>query len=104
MKTIYTYFKNSNTGEIVMQQKFIETPIKFPIHYYVLNEKGKNESIEDFDPTGFVEISKKKYDREVRKRSKISDVTGLPECPDCEKTRNNSFSTHCKSCGLPVVY
>jgi HD domain-containing protein len=29
---------------------------------------------------------------------------GLGNLPCCEKTRNNTFSSHCKTCGKPIVF
>jgi len=62
MKTIYKYWKNSNTGDVIMSQEFTETNIDFPINYY-----RNNESINTPDLTGYVEISEKKYRRIKRK-------------------------------------
>lgn len=62
MKTIYKYWKNSNTGDVIMSQEFTETSIDFPINYY-----RNNKSIDTPDLTGYVEISEKKYRRIKRK-------------------------------------
>ena len=67
MKTEYKYYKNSNTGEIVMEQSFHhDTRIEFPTNYY--NIVPSNEGKEEFDLTGFVEISEKTYQRERKKK------------------------------------
>ncbi len=62
MKTIYTYFKSSNTGELIMRQRFTETVIQFPDFYYDKNKKP----IESPNLTGFVEITEKKFNRESK--------------------------------------
>lgn len=62
MITIYKFYKNSNTGDVIMSQEFTETSIDFPINYYRFNE-----SIDIPDLTGYVEISEKKYNRIKRK-------------------------------------
>ena len=67
MKTILTYYKNSNTGQLVMQQQFSEIPFKSPDYFYDENKK----SIAHPDLTGFVKISEKKFNRESKKLSKI---------------------------------
>jgi hypothetical protein len=59
MKTVYKFYKNSNTGELVKTQEFTETSIKgIPIYFYNTEGKciGKNLSLE-----GFVEIKEKKF-------------------------------------------
>ena len=63
MKTTLTYYKNSNTGQLIMKQSFSETKIKFPDYYYDKNRKR----IDAPDLTGFVEISEKKFNRESKK-------------------------------------
>jgi len=62
MVTTYKYFKNSNTGDILMSQEFTEISFYCPIYYY-----RNNKQIDTPDLTGYVEISKKKYDRIKRK-------------------------------------
>lgn len=64
MKHNYEYLKNSNTGEIIKKYFATETRIDFPVTYYDINGR----EIEDFDPTGFVNVSEKTYIRERRKR------------------------------------
>jgi hypothetical protein len=57
MKTIYTYWKNSNTNDIICQQEFTDTQITgIPIYYY-----RNHKEIEKPDLTGYVKISEKKY-------------------------------------------
>jgi len=65
MKTIYKYYKNSNTGEVMKSQEFTETRITgIPIYFYALDGSRIGE---DLDTTGFVEISEKKWKRLRRK-------------------------------------
>lgn len=64
MRTIYTYFKNSNTNDLIERQKFIETRIIFPTNYY-----RNRQRINTPDLTGYVIISEKKYDRLIRKQT-----------------------------------
>jgi hypothetical protein len=60
MKTEYTFFKNSNTGELIFRQRFLETNItNIPDYFYDKNRK----SIDRQDLNGFVEISERKFDR-----------------------------------------
>ena len=63
MKTVYTYYKNSNTGDVIKSQEFTETKIKFPVYYY-----RNKQPIDTPDLTGYVKISEKKYNRLVRKQ------------------------------------
>ena len=59
MRTIYKFYKNSNTGELVKTQQFIETGITgIPVYFYNTEGKcvGKNLTLE-----GFVEIKEKKF-------------------------------------------
>ena len=57
MTVIYTYWKNSNTADIIKRQEFTDTPIKgIPLYYY---RDGKH--IKKPDLTGYVEIKEKKY-------------------------------------------
>ncbi len=69
MEIIYTYYKNSNTGEIIMKQQFRNTSLKLPDYFYDWNKK----SIDTPDLTGFVEISEKKFNKE----SKLKEKQGL---------------------------
>lgn len=62
MITQRKYYKNSNTGDIIISQKYIETKIEFPIDYY-----QDNQNIGIPDLIGYVEISEKKYNRIKRK-------------------------------------
>jgi len=61
MKTIYKYWKNSNTGELLKSQEFTETRITdLPINYYNTNGDKVGENL---DLKGFVEIKEKKFSR-----------------------------------------
>ena len=63
MKTIYTYLKNSNTGDIITKQEFTECIINFPTLYY-----RDNKSIDIPDLSGYIEITEKKYKQLMRKK------------------------------------
>lgn len=69
METKYTYYKNSNTGEILMKQSFSDISFKCPDYFYDWNK----QSIDRPDLTGFVEISEKKFNREVKLKSRYSN-------------------------------
>lgn len=59
MKTVYKYFKSSNTGQMVSSQEFTETDITgIPIYYYDINGKGIGENL---ILKGFVPISERKF-------------------------------------------
>lgn len=59
MKTTYTHFKNSNTGQMVRMQEFTETPITgIPKYFYDLNGEKIGE---DMELDGFVQVSEKKW-------------------------------------------
>ena len=47
---------------------------------------------------------KTKKKRKIILTDKISVVTGLPECKDCNNTKLNGWSSHCKTCGMPIVF
>ena len=65
MAEITTYYKNSNTCELVKSQEFTKTKItEIPIYYYDIHGK----SIDTVDLTGYVEIGEKKYNRETKKQ------------------------------------
>jgi hypothetical protein len=66
MITTHTFYKNSNTGELIMKQQFTDTTIDFPIHFYTVNRKPINTP----NLIGFVEISEKKFNREAKKQDK----------------------------------
>ena len=69
MKTIYKYYKNSNTGEVIKSQEFTETKITgIPIYFYSLDGSKIGENL---DTTGFVEISEKKGERLNRKANSL---------------------------------
>lgn len=69
MKTTYTYFKNSNTGDLIVKQEFSETQIKNIPAYYYRNHKN----IDAPDLSGYVEISEKKFNRLERKAKQKKD-------------------------------
>lgn len=59
MKAVIKFWKNSNTGELVKSQEFIQTEIKgLPIYFYSIEgvKVGENLSL-----VGFVEIKEKKF-------------------------------------------
>ncbi len=64
MKTTYTYYKNSNTGELIKKQSFSEIPYKQPDYYY----NHRNHIIEEkVDLAGYVQITEKKFIRESKR-------------------------------------
>lgn len=63
MTTHYSYYKNSNTGELIKKVTRTGTPIKWPDYFYDI--KG-NKLIEP-NLDGFVKISEKKWNRLKRK-------------------------------------
>lgn len=67
MITNYKYYKNSNTGVLIMKQWF-ESDImtNLPICFY----NSDSKSIDTPDLTGFVEISEKKFNQESKKQHK----------------------------------
>ncbi len=62
MKAIITYYKNRNTGEILVKQHISNLPFERPDYFYDWN----NKRIDISDLTGFIEISKKKFNREAK--------------------------------------
>ena len=65
MTTEYKFYKNSNTGELIMRQIFSSDLINFPDCFYDRNKiKILNKLV---DLKGFVEIKEKKFKREIRK-------------------------------------
>jgi len=65
MKTLLTYLKNSNTGDIIIKQEFTETSITgIPIYYYTSDSKTE---IINPDLTGYVKISEKHFKRLIKK-------------------------------------
>lgn len=64
MKVELTYFKNSNTGELIFRQRFSETEITGILDYFY--DKNR-KSIDRQDLNGFVEISEKKFNREAKR-------------------------------------
>lgn len=67
MKTIYKYYKSSNSGKIILEQEFTGTSIQQPKYYYSADEFGVMRSIETQDLEGFIEISQKKALRAIKK-------------------------------------
>ena len=63
MTTEYKFYKNSNTGEVIMRQIFSCDTIDFPDCFYDRNK----EKILLANLTGFVEIKEKTFKREIRK-------------------------------------
>lgn len=75
MKTIYTFFKNSNTGDLIASQEFTETSIKFPVYWYRPNENGALMKIgEDLKPQGYVKMSEKKWRKELKNRINVKQT------------------------------
>jgi hypothetical protein len=65
MQVIYRYWKNSNTGHLLKSQKFRNTSIKgIAIYFYEYDGKLAGENL---CPSGYVEISKKRWDILSRK-------------------------------------
>ena len=69
METIYTYLKNSNTGDVIMKQEFKSETLKFPTNFY-----RNHKSIDKPDLSGYVAISEKTYKRLLRKQKKQANV------------------------------
>ena len=69
MKEELTYYKNSNTGELIMKQHFSDIEIKIK-HDYFYDINKKNLEITNL-PVGFVEISEKKFNRETKYQNKV---------------------------------
>lgn len=66
MKCVYTYFKSSITGNLIVKQEFTDTQITgIPAYFYV-----NNKEIPIPDLTGYVRISEKHYYKLSKKRSK----------------------------------
>lgn len=62
MKANISYFKNSNTGELIIKHDFSETSIDIKDVYYDIYEK----QIINPNMTGFVLIKAKKYYKEAK--------------------------------------
>lgn len=58
MTTIYKFWKNSNTNELLKSQEFTDIYFNAPIFYYDLEG---NKVGEDLELIGFVEIKEKKF-------------------------------------------
>lgn len=69
MEHIRTYYKHSNTGEVISSTESIGSVINFPIRWYDINGQEKGT----FKMEGFVEISSKTFNKLKRKhkRSRI---------------------------------
>lgn len=66
MKTVYNYYKNSNTGELLKSQTFTETDIKnLAVNFYDVNGKKVGENLK---LDGFVPINQKKFERASKKK------------------------------------
>lgn len=64
MKTIYTYYKNSNTGKLMKSQEFKETTITdIPVFFYGIDGMSVGENL---STKGFVKISEKTWNRYKR--------------------------------------
>ena len=66
MKIINKFFKNSNTGELVIRKQITDSKIKHPDYFF----NYKKESIEIKDLTGFVEVKEKKFNRECKRQKR----------------------------------
>ncbi len=64
MAAEYKYYKNSNTGDLIKSQSFVNTLIKHSPVYWYRNNKSIGENL---NIVGYVEISEKKYNRELKK-------------------------------------
>lgn len=58
-----SYYKNSNTGELIKKVTRTETPIKWPDCFYDI----RGHELVEPSLVGFVEISEKKWNRLKRK-------------------------------------
>lgn len=65
MITTNTYYKNSNTGELIIKQEFTETNIKLLTYIFYYDKYRK--SIDTQNLIGFVPISEKKFNKESKK-------------------------------------
>lgn len=60
MKTVHKYFENILNGELILEQKFVDTNLILPVNYY--NIDGKHIGIERLvSLIGFVEIDEEKF-------------------------------------------
>lgn len=70
MEIIYTYFKNSKTNELILNQEFVSKIINdISIYYYRISEIDKQTTEikhNVIDLTGFVKISKRKFERIIK--------------------------------------
>ncbi len=63
MKTTYTFYKNSKTGELIKKQSFSELSFSVPNYFYDIDGKV----IDNPNLKGFVEVSQKNFNRNKRK-------------------------------------
>lgn len=71
MKEILTYYKNSNTGDIIIVQEFTETTIKeIPVYFY--NYDGTERKSADL--IGYVKISEKHFNQLAKKLKQIKTI------------------------------
>ena len=67
MVTVYTYYKNHDTQDLIKSQEFTEVAIKgLKVNWY-----RENRSIDDPDLKGYVTISEKTFNRLTRKTKPI---------------------------------
>jgi len=64
MTTEYKYYKNSNTGEVILRQIFTSDLMNFPDCFYDRYRKRMPNELVNL--TGFVEIKEKTFKREIR--------------------------------------
>jgi hypothetical protein len=65
MVTKYTFYKNSNTGEVMKAKEYTDTSIKgIPIYYYDLSGKSIGENL---NLNGFTVMGEKQWNRLKRK-------------------------------------
>lgn len=66
MTTIYRYYKNSTTGQLIMQQLFVGSSIEHDKLYFYDHNK---QPIDIGEFKGFVEIKESKFIRESKKKN-----------------------------------
>jgi len=69
----YTFYKHSNTGELVMQQHFSNISYTSPDFFY----DGNRDRIEEPSLKGFVKISEKTFNRLAKRKNKEIDNNAL---------------------------
>jgi len=70
MTTHYSYYKNSNTGELIKKVTRTESPIKWPDYFYDI----RGHELVEPSLVGFVEISEKKWNRLKRKTNEKRNI------------------------------